>query len=169
MIIKSNKTNNSVVLTYVIYTVIIVHIAICCISCSVNRETDKCIYDIHGVIIKKMDKNHAVYVTKDGNSLSVNLNDINYKYSNDKLIHDIYNNIEIDHECNIKQVFFILFDQVLNIIEVRAADMSNSAYIRCPNINKYIDSIKLTQGYWVCKKTNAKDELHLFVFSMLVY
>ncbi len=52
-----------------------------------------------------MDNNNAVYVTKDGNTLSVNLNDINYKDSNDKLINDIYNNIEINHECNIKQVF----------------------------------------------------------------
>lgn len=166
MIIKSNYSNNSVVMKYVIYTVIIVHIAIYSISCSV---TDRCIYDIHGVIIKKMDKNHAVYVTKDGNSLSVNLNDINYQYSKDKLIHDINNKIEIDHECNIRQMFFILFDQDLNIIEVRAADISHPDYIRCPNINKYIDLIKSTQGNWVFKNTNTKDELHLFVFSMLIY
>lgn len=169
MIIKNKYSNNSVVLKFFIYTVIIVHIAICCISCSVKRETDRCIYDIHGVIIKRMDKNHAVYVTKDGKSLSVNLNDINYKFSNDKLIHDIYNNIKIDHECNINQVFFILFDQDLNIIEVRAADMSNSSYKRCPDIKKYIDLIKSTQGNWVLKNTDTKDELHLFVFSMLVY
>jgi hypothetical protein len=116
-----------------------------------------------------MDNNNAVYVTKEGNTLSVNLNDIDYKDSNDKLINDIYNNIEINHECNIKQVFFILFDKDLNIIEVRAADMLNPAYRRCPDIKKYINSIRSTQGNWVCKKSNAKNELHLFVFSMLVY
>lgn len=55
------------------------------------------------------------------------------------------------------------------IIEVRAADISHPDYIRCPNINKYIDLIKSTQGNWVFKNTNTKDELHLFVFSMLIY
>lgn len=169
MIIKSNNAYNSVVLKFVIYTFVVVNIALFNIACSTKQEADRYIYDVHGVIIKKMDKKHAVYVTKDGNSLSVSLDDIKYKYSNDRLINDIYSNIEINHECNIKQVFFILFDQDLNIIEVRAADMFNPGYRRCPDISQYIASIRSTQGNWIQKEPNAKGQLHLFVFSMLVY
>lgn len=86
--------------------------------------------DQYGIIIEEMSNRNIVYRTKKGEVYSIIPNGVRFKKGESCLKDFIYKQIKEDYECNIREIFIILFNKRLEIEEVRIVDVveSNELY-----------------------------------------
>lgn len=126
------------------------------------------LHDMYGVIIKEWTDSSVVYINKKGKEFEVALNEICYKDGEMALKDYIYKTIENEYECNVREVFVVLFTKNLKIEEVRIADVGNkSEPLNCEHKRNYINAIKKTKGLWIRK--GKKQKKYIYIFSMHIH
>lgn len=126
------------------------------------------LHDIYGVIIKEWTDSTVLYINEKGKEYEVTLNEICYKNGETALKDDIYETIKNEYECNVREVFVILFKKNLKIEEVRIADVgNNNEPLNCEHKKAYINAIKKTKGLWMRK--GEKHKKYIYIFSMHIH
>lgn len=126
------------------------------------------LHDTYGVIIKEWTDSSVVYIDKKRKEFEVALNEICYKDGEVALKDHIYKTTENNYECNIREVFVILFNNNLEIEEVRIADVgNNNEPLNCEHKKSYINAIKKTKGLWM--KKGGKHKKYIYIFSMHIH
>ena len=120
--------------------------------------------DQYGYIIKDVSDSCVTYVNKRGKEYIVHLNGIYFKGGETSLKKFVYNNLQKDYECNIREVFVVFFNKNLKIKEVRMCNINTSDnHIFCEHHKDYIRAIKKTKGLW---KRNVEEKYYIYIFSM---
>ena len=122
------------------------------------------LHDMYGVIIKEWTDSTVSYINEKGKEFEVALNEIYYKDGETALKDYIYKTMENEYECNVREVFVILFKEDLKIEEVRIA---NSEPLNCEHKRAYIKAIKKTKGMWMRK--GEKRKKYIYIFSMHIH
>ena len=142
----------------------------CCGSHKTNQQ--QVVKDIQGYPIYSLLKNNKfLYYTKDGKKLIADVGEIEFTGGRDSLSaylltryinHPNYNY----REYNVYEYFFILFDENLDIKEIRImglkyADRTKFYY------DIFIESLKNTIGMWYKKTENKK--WYIYLHRQMIY
>lgn len=131
-------------------------------------ENNPELYDSFGTIIKEWSDSSAIFRNKKGKEYKVVMNDVYYKDGEVALKNFIYKNTEKEYECNVREVFVILFGKNLEIEEVRIADVGiKTEPYDCEHKRDFINAIKKTKGLWM--KKGKKRKKHVYVFSLHIH
>lgn len=107
-------------------------------------------------VLNNLNENHAI------------MRKTSYKDGEVALKDHIYKTTENNYECNIREVFVILFNNNLEIEEVRIADVgNNNEPLNCEHKKSYINAIKKTKGLWM--KKGGKHKKYIYIFSMHIH
>jgi hypothetical protein len=148
-----------------ILNVIVFILASIVVPSKASNDNDGRILDLHdmyGVIIKEWTDSTVSYINEKGKEFEVALNEIYYKDGETALKDYIYKTMENEYECNVREVFVILFKEDLKIEEVRIADIgNNSEPLNCEHKRAYIKAIKKTKGMWMRKGEKRKKYIYI--------
>jgi hypothetical protein len=123
--------------------------------------------DKYGYIIKDISDSCVTYVNKKGKEYVVHLNGVIFEGGETSLKKMIYNSLQKDYECNIREVIVIFFNKNLKIKEVRMCNIGASDnHIICEHNKDYIRAIKKTKALW---KKNVKEKYYIYIFSMHIH
>lgn len=140
-------------------------------SCKTGRvhqdASQTFISDSDGIIIEEMTDTIIVYHTRKNRKLHVLKGSVCYEGGDEQLKQDIYNNLLMDYECNVREVFCVLFDEKLNIQEIRASNLGNIKNQREIYLDDYIKAIKKTKGKW--RKCKAGEKWYLYVVTLHIH
>ncbi|WP_018464288.1 hypothetical protein [Segatella paludivivens] len=127
--------------------------------------------DEHGVFMKEMTDSSLVFITTQGNEYLVHnpFKNISYIGGEKKLKEDMSSTVETyDSESNIFVLFYILFDNNLQIKDVRCIDVSPKVENWDSFINKYLLYLRSTQGKWI-KNDNISCKYYLYGFAKVTH
>lgn len=126
-----------------------------CQSTIGQETTSNHIKDINGcIIIEKTDSSKVYYVREDGGKLITNLGGLEFDGGKDSLkayLDSIfYNNPDYHNhsEFNVLEFFFILFDENLNIVEVRIMHRNYAENKRFYYDSIFVNALKNSKGRW---------------------
>lgn len=132
-----------------------------------QNQNQSFISDMYGIVIEKMTDTTMVYRTRNNRRLLIKRGTIRYEGGNEQLKQDIYNNLPMDYECNVREMFCVLFDSELNIKEIRASNLSNLRNPKETFLDDYIKAIQDTKGKW--RKCKDGEMWYLYVFSLHIH
>jgi hypothetical protein len=128
---------------------------ICFPCCSLTKTSSNPIKDINGYsIIEKIDSSKVYYVKEDGVKLIAGLGGIEFNGGKDALKTYLdsafYNNPDYHNyrEFNVLENFFILFDENLNIEEIRIMYRNYADNKRFYYDSIFVDALKNSSGRW---------------------
>ena len=133
-------------------------------------KEDTQLSDEHGVFIKEMTDSSLIFVTTQGNEYLVHnrFNNISYIGGEKKLKEDMCSSVDIyESENNILVIFYILFDNNLQIKDVRCIDVCPKVENWDSIINKYLLYLRSTQGKWM-KSDNTSGKYYLYRFAGVI-
>lgn len=123
--------------------------------CSPSDTTSNHIRDINGcTIIEKIDSSKVYYVREDGGKLIANLGGLEFDGGKDSLKTYLdsvfYNNPDYHNhsEFNVLENFFILFDENMNIEEVRIMYRNYADNKRFYYDSVFVNALKTSTGRW---------------------
>lgn len=141
---------------------------------SSKRTNSYSIKDINNYpIIKRIDSSKVYYVKKDGTKLIGCLGGVEFNGGNDILKKHLdsiyysnpnYNNYS---EFNVLENFFILFDEKLNIEEVRIMNRRYANNERFYYDSIFVNALKNTTGMW--HKTIEDQEWYIYLHRQRIY
>jgi len=144
---------------------------LCCSSAKtlsdVIKDTDGC------PIIEKVDSTKVYYIKEDGIKMIAYLGGIEFNGGKDvlkELLDSVYYNNPDYHnysEFNVLENFFILFDNNLNIKEVRVMYRIYADNERYYYDNIFVDALKNTTGLW--HKTIENQEWYVYLHRQRIY
>lgn len=152
----------------IILSIIVCNIQFCPIKIYSSELNDiPILIDNYGYIIKGVSDSCVTYVNKKGKEYVVRLNGVFFKGGETSLKKYIYNNIQNDYECNVREVIVILFNKNLKIKDVRIGNISVfNKHIICEHHSDYIRAIKKTKGMW---ERREKNKYYIYIFSIHIH
>lgn len=124
--------------------------------------------DTYGVIVKEWNDSSIIYISKKGKEYKIPLNGICFNGGDSALKKFIYKAIKKEYECNVRDIFIILFNQNLKIEEIRIAyNGINSESQKCKHRKEYIRAIKKTKGMWL--KRIKGHQKYVYITSMHIH
>lgn len=135
---------------------------------SAQNSPQTVLCDAYGVIVKEWNDSSLIYINKKGKEYKIPLNGICYNGGDSALKRFIYKAIKKEYECNVREIFIILFNQNLKIEEIRIAyNGINSESQKCKHRKEYIRALKKTKGMWIKKIKNHKK--YVYIISMHIH
>ena len=135
---------------------------------SAQNSPQTVLCDAYGVIVKEWNDSSLIYINKKGKEYKIPLNGICYNGGDSALKRFIYKAVKKEYECNVREIFIILFNQNLKIEEIRIAyNGINSESQKCKHRKEYIRAIKKTKGMWIKKIKNHKK--YVYIISMHIH
>lgn len=126
--------------------------------------------DEYGVFIKEKTDSSLIFVTTQGNEYLVHnpFKNISYLGGDKKIKEDMSSCVETyDSENHILVIFYILFDNNLQIKDVRCIDVCPKVENWDSIINKYLLYFRSTQGKWI-KSDNILGKYYLYRFAGVI-
>ena len=134
-----------------------------------SSETDEIpiLCDNYGYIIKNISDSCMTYIDKKGKEYMVSTNGVIFKGGEIALKNFIYNNLQRDYECNLREIIVIFFDKNLKIKEVRMCTINAvNNHFWCEHNKDYIRAIKKTKGMW---KKRLREKYYVYILSMHIH
>ena len=132
---------------------------------SAQNSPQTVLRDAYGIIVKEWNDSSLIYINKKGKEYKIPLNGICYKGGDSALKRFVYKTIKKEYECNVREIFIILFNQNLKIEEIRIAyNGINIESQKCKHRKEYIRALKETRGMWIKKIKNQKN--YVYIISM---
>ena len=126
--------------------------------------------DEHGVFIKEMTDSSLIFVTTQRDEYLVHkpFKNISYIGGEKKLKEDMCSSVDIyESENNILVILYILFDNNLQIKDVRCIDVCPKVENWDSIINKYLLYLRSTQGKWM-KSDSTSGKYYLYRFAGVI-
>lgn len=140
---------------------------ICFISCFFVSKDDDSIKDIYGrVFLCDLTEKSCIYVDDNVDKVRVNLCGLEYE-GGIRRLHEYldsayYNSSNFNQdEYNITEMFFLYFDEFLNIREVRIMKRSYANNDRYYYDSVLINALKNTQGQWTTAVSNGDGHMYI--------
>uniref|UniRef100_A0AB33JQR2 Uncharacterized protein n=1 Tax=Prevotella sp. GTC17262 TaxID=3236797 RepID=A0AB33JQR2_9BACT len=130
------------------------------INCSSGDIKDK-----YGIVICNVTDSDMVYCTKENVKISfpIPLKMIEYEGGLKKLKKDMWHNIvDINNENHILGLVYILFDEYLHIIEIRAVNIAPMIDNWPIMTREYLQYLQKTEGRW--RRISQKSKYYLYAF-----
>ena len=144
-----------------------------CMSCSANIVLDKrnqnhVVRDENGIIAKYLSDSLVLYVNREGKDISAIPNMVYFDKGEEGLIRELFSSLDYSNEeYGGKVVFFILFNDMLQVQEVRVYEPLYPSY-KANNfvIKSYVKYLEQTEGRWL--RRGKKQNWYLYVFSTII-
>lgn len=143
-----------------------------CLSCSANifykEKQSQVIKDDNGIIAKFLSDSLVVYVNKEGEELRIIPNLVCFDKGREGLIKELFSSLDFSNEnYGGKVVFFILFNDMMQVQEVRTFEPLHPSYKTNDYvIERYVEYLKQTEGRWIRKEN--KQKWNLFILSIVI-
>ena len=144
-----------------------------CMSCSTNivldqKNQNNIVRDEYGIIAKYLSDSLVLYVNKDGKEISIIPNMVYFDKGKEGLVRELFSSMDFSNEeYGRKVVFFVLFNKVLQVQEVRVYEPLYPSYkANDLVINSYVKYLEQTEGRWL--KRGKRQKWYLYMFSTII-
>lgn len=133
-----------------------------------QKEQNQIVRDDYGIIAKHLSDSLVVYVNKMGKEIRIIPNLVCFDKGREGLIKELFSSLDFSNEnYGGKVVFFILFDDMMQVQEVRTFEPLHPSYKANDYvIERYVKYLKQTEGRWIRK--GNKQKWNLFILSIVI-